>query len=167
MICSAATHRPGAEFDAFLFALVGEDKSGLPLSVVSVLARADIDPWLEAAELAKLSPESAAQKMVSILGALPTSSLKSSDILASATCLVAMLPPPAPTITARLGARSVCTEPAVPRAHANGLVLAIYLIFMVAAQLIMSHGLATHADPASAPQPSSSPSQLSPGPAEN
>jgi len=42
----------GAEFDDFLFAIIGDDRNGMQLSVVSVLARMDLDPWHEAATLA-------------------------------------------------------------------------------------------------------------------
>lgn len=35
----------GSEFDAFLFASVGDDRNGLPFSIVSLLGRMDLDPW--------------------------------------------------------------------------------------------------------------------------
>ena len=44
----------GSEFDDFLFAPIGEDGNDTPLSVLSALARLDVDPWEEAAELARL-----------------------------------------------------------------------------------------------------------------
>ena len=43
-----------ASFDDFLFASIGEEASGMPLSVASVLARLGIDPWFEAGHLARL-----------------------------------------------------------------------------------------------------------------
>src|SRR5208283_4791118 len=42
------------EFESFIFASIGEDGNGTPLSVLSGLARLNIDPWLEAAELGRL-----------------------------------------------------------------------------------------------------------------
>jgi hypothetical protein len=45
----------GREFDPFLFASVGEDRHGQLLSVISVLARSDLDPWREAVGLARMS----------------------------------------------------------------------------------------------------------------
>jgi hypothetical protein len=51
----------GSEFDDFLFAPIGEDRNDMPLSVLSALARLDIDPWHEAAELARLPGETATQ----------------------------------------------------------------------------------------------------------
>jgi hypothetical protein len=51
------------QFDNFLFAQVTEG-SEAPLSVLSMLARLDIDPWDEAAKLARL-PRTAAAKRLS------------------------------------------------------------------------------------------------------
>jgi len=93
----AGTLRFKPEFDSFLFAPVGAEESGMSLSVLSMLARLDLDPWQEAAQLAALSRESATLKMVSLLGALPNRSLKDPDGLTIATRLVAMLPRPIPT----------------------------------------------------------------------
>lgn len=42
----------GPEFDKFLCASIGEDRNGTMLSVLSALARLDVDPWQEAADLA-------------------------------------------------------------------------------------------------------------------
>ena len=44
----------GAEFDKFLGAPIGEGRNGTPLSVLSALARLDVDPWQEAASLARM-----------------------------------------------------------------------------------------------------------------
>jgi len=43
----------GSEFGIFLFAPIGKDRDGMLLSVVSALARLDVDPWQEADELAE------------------------------------------------------------------------------------------------------------------
>ncbi len=40
-----------SEFNDFLFALVGQEKSGMQLTVLSALARFGFDPWREAARL--------------------------------------------------------------------------------------------------------------------
>ena len=61
----------GSEFDAFLFAPVGEERNGMLLSVVSALARLDVDPWQEAAKLARLPAEAATRRLTSLLTALP------------------------------------------------------------------------------------------------
>jgi hypothetical protein len=61
----------GSEFDDFLFAPIGEDRNGLLLSVLSALARRDLDPWQEAAELAGLPEAVATQRLASLIAALP------------------------------------------------------------------------------------------------
>jgi hypothetical protein len=42
----------GSEFDEFLGASICEDRNGTGLSVLSALARLDVDPWIEATSLA-------------------------------------------------------------------------------------------------------------------
>jgi hypothetical protein len=49
------------EFDDFLYAPIGADGVEMPLSVLSALARLDVDPWTEAAELSELPKGAAAQ----------------------------------------------------------------------------------------------------------
>lgn len=43
-----------SEFNEFLFAVVGEERGGQQLTVLSALARLGLDPWGEAARLSKL-----------------------------------------------------------------------------------------------------------------
>jgi hypothetical protein len=47
----------GSEFDDFLYASIGEDSNGVLLSVLSALARLDVDPWEEAAKSTPSIPE--------------------------------------------------------------------------------------------------------------
>ena len=64
----------------------------MPLSVLSVLARLDIDPWQEAAELARLPRETAAERLASSIAALPdrpTAHLERGTIAAR---LISLLP---------------------------------------------------------------------------
>jgi hypothetical protein len=48
-----------SEFNDFLFAPVGKEKSGMQLTVLSALARLGFDPWREAARLSELTKEAA------------------------------------------------------------------------------------------------------------
>ena len=48
-------------FEQFLRAMVGEDLNGTDVSVISMLARLEIDPWSEASDLAAM-PEGRARK---------------------------------------------------------------------------------------------------------
>ena len=82
----------GSEFDDFLFAPIGEDRNDMPLSVLSALARLDVDPWEEAAELARLPGETATQRLALLIAALPDGPLAHLDPGTIAARLVALLP---------------------------------------------------------------------------
>jgi hypothetical protein len=58
------------EFDAFLFASVGEEVDGVPLSVLSALSRLGLDPRDEAARLAHLTKEAAADQLARMIARL-------------------------------------------------------------------------------------------------
>jgi hypothetical protein len=88
---TASFANPTPEFDAFLSALVGEDSSGLPLSVVSALARMDLDPWEEAGKLAGLPKDTATLRLAELLLAIPEASLRNGDRTAIANRLIALL----------------------------------------------------------------------------
>ncbi len=81
-----------SEFDPFLYASVDEGGSGALLSVLSALARLDIDPWQEAANLARMSRESAVQRLTSLIAILPGKPLMHLDCSAVAARLVLLLP---------------------------------------------------------------------------
>ena len=80
-----------ATFDAFLFATVCEERGDMPLTVVSALARLDLDPWTEAAELARMPPEGAARRLASLLAGVVAN-----PPATTAARLVALLPTQAP-----------------------------------------------------------------------
>ena len=156
----------GFEFDNFLFALVGEDRNGMPLSVVSVLARMELDPWVEAASLADLPAETAARKLAAWLDALPDPTLRPASPDTRAARLIALLPrrktlksPPPPL------AATAAVAAAKPRALTKAILVAIYLILSLCIQLFIARREApaspelTHA-PASAIVP---PSERLPG----
>lgn len=46
------------------------------LSVVSALARLDLDPWFEAASLSRLTAPAATQRLTSLLSSLPSTQLR-------------------------------------------------------------------------------------------
>lgn len=55
------------EFERFLYASVGEDRRGSVVTVLSALARLNLDPWTEAADLAALGREAAATRFALLL----------------------------------------------------------------------------------------------------
>jgi len=92
MTLSASKARIADEFDRFLFASIGEDRRGQRLSVLSALARSDIDPWQEAARLAGLPRNAAAARLDALLAALPGEPLAGLSVTAAAQDLIALLP---------------------------------------------------------------------------
>jgi hypothetical protein len=79
-------------FDSFLFAPVGDETNGMALSVLSALARLDIDPWADAARLARLPKDSAIVALGQSIARLPLGTWQPADITAIATRLVELLP---------------------------------------------------------------------------
>lgn len=55
------------EFERFLYASVGEDRNGSIVTVLSTLARLNVDPWQEARELAGLGREAAGVRLNALL----------------------------------------------------------------------------------------------------
>jgi len=85
---------PGSEFNDFLFAPIGEDRNGMLVSVLSGLARSDVDPWQEAAKLAQLPGEAATKELAALIGALLDKAASYPDPRTIATRLIALLPRP-------------------------------------------------------------------------
>jgi hypothetical protein len=81
-----------SEFDAFLYASVDERSDGPLLSVLSALARLDIDPWQEAAKLARMSRDKAVWRMAALIETLPGHPLAHVNSKAIAIRLIALLP---------------------------------------------------------------------------
>jgi hypothetical protein len=71
MISSASRSVLPATYDDFLYAPVGENSNGALLTVLSVLARQNVDPWETAADLSRLTPEAAARRLTSMIAASP------------------------------------------------------------------------------------------------
>ena len=61
----------GPEFDEFLCAPIGDDRNGTGLSVLSALARLNVDPWQEATSLALMPREAAVVRLTALIDALP------------------------------------------------------------------------------------------------
>ena len=81
----------GREFDSFLFASIGDDRHGQPLSVLSALARSDVDPWEEAGALARMSRKKAKARLTAMIVALQDEPIAALPLDAIASDLVALL----------------------------------------------------------------------------
>ena len=133
------TGRLGNEFDPFLFAPIAEESNGMQRTVVSVLARLDVDPWEEAANMARLPGESATRRLAALLEALPVGLMGQQDSGLIAARLVALLPrptrspAPAPQSVPGLqpGSRS--------RAVTAVILYAVFMMFLLSAQWLMAN----------------------------
>lgn len=96
MSASDALHPDGSDYDAFLFAEVGDDRTGAAVTVLSALARLDLEPWTEARKLSRLDPEDAQVRLTTHFEAMtdiPALALASESRAAK---LVSLLPKRAP-----------------------------------------------------------------------
>ena len=100
-----------SRYNDFLFAPICEESSGMRLSVLSALARMDVDPWEEATRLAAMPKAIAERTLVSTLDLVPGRRWNPSEAEVIAARLVQLLPQRseaatiAPTKTARVGAQ--------------------------------------------------------------
>ncbi len=83
-----------ASYDDFLFASVCEDANGMRLSVLSALARMNVDPWEEAGRLAALPKAVAEKTLLLALDRVSGRSWKSPEAATIAARLVRLLPQP-------------------------------------------------------------------------
>jgi hypothetical protein len=126
----------GSEFDSFLFAPIGEDRNGTLLSVVSALARLDVDPWQEAGELTRLPRQAAIERLASCIAALPDGPSAPPAPVTIAARLIALLPSQVrPNIT------PPHKWPSIGEASNSRVVsyaIMIVMAFILGAQLIMA-----------------------------
>ena len=119
----------------------------MPLSVLSALARSDVDPWQEATKLARLPPDTAKERLAAMIGALPGGSTAPFDIGTITARLIALLPRPTVSAVAphkQLLAGAAMQMPAVR----STVTCAILLALLVGAKLFM----ADHPAPPQQPQ---------------
>lgn len=82
---------PPPQYDEFLFAVACDNPDGTQISVLSALARMDVDPWEEAARLSAMPKEDAEKVIVSLLHRTSGHSGRPSEDAAIATRLVQLL----------------------------------------------------------------------------
>jgi hypothetical protein len=79
-------------YNNFLYSPVSDDRDQMPTSVLSALARHDIDPWEEAARLAQMPKSIAIARLTSIISAVNSDLRVKSEAELVATRLVELLP---------------------------------------------------------------------------
>jgi hypothetical protein len=89
------------DLDSFLFAGIYDEPNGMTLSVISALARLNVDPWREAARLAELPRSIAAATLAGMIDRLFPGSAPRPDVARIAARLVRLLPDGPPPTSAR------------------------------------------------------------------
>lgn len=106
----------------------------MQLSVLSALARLDVDPWQEAAELARLPRESATQRLVSLIAAaLPDKPSVRLDPGSIAARLIALLPSGA---VSNIPSRETILSTGAATNSASIVAFVIFMAFILGAQFI-------------------------------
>jgi hypothetical protein len=149
-----------SDFDDFLFAPIREDKSGVPLSVVSALARLDVDPWEEAATLAAMPGEAATQRLSALIASLPMESGTDPERRSIAVRLIALLPkhPVAAGSSPRNPQRAAAADKSPTATYV--IYYVIFLVFILLSQWIIGGRQASvhgEAAPSSTTAPQSAP----------
>jgi hypothetical protein len=154
MLGAVSTSRLGCQFDRFLYASVGDDTNGMPLTVLSALARMNVDPWEEASKLTQLPKESAVTQLASLLGALRNAPVAGLDPARIAPPLIALLPCPRDRAPLMLKALAQAVPTKHPAAVSTVLTVLTYVISMLVVQWLMGSHQAPkqiQAPPTSAP----------------
>ena len=140
----------GAQFDKFLYAPIRADRNGTPLTVLSALARADVDPWQEAVSLALMRRDAAAARLTALIGALPGE--QTGDVSASSIAdLVTLLPKTASVTVSSADSvfAPVGPQQAQTRLALGALVILVMIALAVSAGLSPERGIG--AQPPAAP----------------
>jgi hypothetical protein len=144
----SAGFNTGSEFDGFLFATIGVDRSGMSVTVLSAMARSDLDPWQEAARLAELPGATAVESLTSSLGASPDWAWAHPEARAVATRLIALLPR---RVTINVGSNQATPGLAALMKSRPWWIYVAFMSFMLGSQLIVSARMASPAvDPSHA-----------------
>ena len=127
------------DLDDFLFAPIADDATGMPLNMLTTLARLGVDPWTEAAGLAALSREAATQKLIALLAGVPNGLSPGTDAETAASRLVALLhPSPKPLVPAAVAKLSRVAEATEPGRVKLVLYFLLALVLAFAAQWVLT-----------------------------
>ncbi len=127
----------GPEFDKFLYASIGEGRNGTVLSVLSALARLDVDPWQEAASLARMPRESATVRLTALIAALPDEPTMDIPAKTIAADLTALLPTAGRLNAPSLNSVFTAGDPQrrQVRMALSALAILIFIVFALSASL--------------------------------
>ncbi len=97
----------------FLFAEIGTELNGSPLTILSILARLGQDPWAEAARLTKLPKAAMIDCLAQSIAKMPLGQRALRDARVTAARLVLLLP--GQTSTTQQSESVTTTAPTMPR----------------------------------------------------
>ena len=123
-----------SQLDDFLLAPIGCEKNGMTLTVLSALARQDIDPWREAASLAEMPKESATLRISSLIAELPDRPSSRLEPEAIAARLVARLP----RQSAEAPARNKAVQRATAANHSGLVIFLVLAAFLLGARALIA-----------------------------
>src|ERR1700730_4868232 len=149
-------------YNHFLFAPICEEANGMQLSVLSALARMDVDPWEEATRLAAMPKPTAQGALVSTLDRVLGKSRNPSETEVIAARLVQLLPQPGEGVTiAPTATAPTATAPtATARIGTQQTYWLVWLGFALAISLLSPRHQATTTDVGSSTSKSSATTQL-------
>jgi len=81
-----------SDLNAFLFSEIGAGPDGMGVSVVSLLARRGVDPWVEARWLTGQPADAAKAWLVQVIAGAPDSAVTEAEAIIIATRLITLLP---------------------------------------------------------------------------
>lgn len=141
----------GAEFNGFLFEQIGADDRGRQVTVVSALARLDMDPWAEAERLSLLPDETAALSVAMVLSRLPEIAFGFTNTQQTAKRLVQLLPNRPLRHPSKRLFQWAATRQALPSAVAAAMLCSVIFLFLAQIFLPSHHaGLAASLPPIAA-----------------
>jgi hypothetical protein len=136
----------GSQYDSFLYATICAEANGSLLSVLSAMARMNLDPWQEAANLAGLPAKAATNRLATLIAAVPGGVPGETGLIAAR--LVKLLPsqtrsvlPSLPPRKALPGFFGMLTQPRT----------ALYLLFVLIVLVLASLWVAAHQSPSVPP----------------
>jgi hypothetical protein len=135
----------GSEFNEFLYAPIAEDHDGGLLSVLSALARSNLDPWDEAARLARLPHDAASQFLTTLIAGIPGPAARK-DPAALVERLIGLLPMP---VAVRAHSPQAAATQVSTRHHTGGAAWILFIVVLLF--LLVNQWLAGVFTPASAP----------------
>ena len=161
MTHAASVTSLGSEFNDFLYAPIGPDWNGMVLSVLSALARQNVDPWQEAAQLAHLQVGAATERLTKLISAIPGGPSARSDPATIAVRLIALLPHPAAIAVAPRETVPVPFGRLAAPTRSGIMFYAILMIVLIVGQFVANHHASQQINGTSAPPVTSATSTLS------